>query len=338
MTAVELVGGWGYANLGDEAILAGYIEALKGEVDLRVRSVNPARTSRAQISRAAVTRDWRGRTAGIPVFGGGGYLNGRWTPFAQQKLARGASMTRRARGVVHAVELRRLSAGRLTARLASSFLEGSIVSVRDLESRDECYKTTRRHPDVVPDAIALLYPYLDKYRESRPESQGKILVNALDIGSRGDADEAEIDVDRWRPFLKELGTVLGDRMCLMVGGEGDRGFANSLGLQASVLEPRTVAELVGLIGSSSGLISVRMHPSLLGTALNIPTVAIPYCGKVRPTLDMIGVGHALTTNLSVDAVLSSLASTSDTTSVWAAAAATSRNWLLNAIDEASLPR
>lgn len=339
MTAVDLVGGWGYANLGDEAILAGYVEVLKDEVDLHVRSVDPGRTLRAQMSLASVAREWGVRGQGVPVFGGGGYLNGRWTPFAQQKLATGAALARRRSAVVHAVELRKMSAGPTTAWLARRFLKRSIVSVRDVESEHECYRASGIDVDVVPDAITLLHPYLDKYRGRRRESEGKILVNALDIKSRGDADEAEIDVDAWRPFLLDLGKALGGRLCLMVGGEGDRDFANGLGIGSAIVEPRTVQDLVGLIGSADGLISVRMHPSLLGTALNIPTVAIPYCGKVRPTLESIGVEQAVTTELSVDSVLSTLsASPRDTTSVWRDASRMSRDWLLTSIDAASNSR
>jgi polysaccharide pyruvyl transferase WcaK-like protein len=46
---VVLAGGWGYNNLGDEAILAGYVETLLGhDLDPTIISVDPRKTRAAQ--------------------------------------------------------------------------------------------------------------------------------------------------------------------------------------------------------------------------------------------------------------------------------------------------
>lgn len=80
------------------------------------------------------------------------------------------------------------------------------------------------------------------------------------------------------------------------------------------------------------MFSVRMHPALLGTMLNVPTMAVPYCGKVRPTLRKIGLEDVIASELVHSEISDRLfKSNVDFDSAWEAASRASAAWLHNNI-------
>lgn len=327
---VQLIGGWGYNNLGDEAILAGYIEHY-GKERVRVASVDPARTRRAQISGLEVRSEARVRVrerAGLSVVCGGGYLNGNWKREVGPKLQRINRIRGRDATLIHGVEVRRLYSSPFR-HAAESLFRGTAAAVRDEQSAAEVEALGAARPAVLPDSISLLYPALDKYFEPIDELAGKVVLNLLDIGGRADSHEAELDVNRWRLFTRELIDRLGDRAVGLVIGGGDYRFMKAMGA-INLVEPRTVGDLVSVLGSAAGVISVRMHPALLASALGTPVASIPYCGKVRPTLSRIGVESIIDGSLDTDAMLHSLRTGPDPTrwqDEWNRAHALNRDWL-----------
>jgi polysaccharide pyruvyl transferase WcaK-like protein len=329
---IEVAGGWGYENLGDEAILAGYVEHLQLQQRVRVLSVNPKRTMRAQLSGVVVARETTtSHSRDSLVIGGGGYLNGRWLPEIYPKLTRLAALSRNRSVTVHGVEVRRMD-NRVKAGLIRRFLEGADVTVRDAKSAANVAAITGATPQVVPDAIALLVPHLERYQTNLPWLTGKIVLNLLDISGRGDADECEIDAGGWDHFVQSLLTRLGQQAVILVGGEGDRVYANKFKHNAAVIEPTTVSGLVSILGSARGVLSVRMHPGLLASAVGTPVVTVPYCGKVRPTLEEIGVGAILMQDLNVESVLDRLHVDVNFDHEWRAASISSAQHLDRSLD------
>lgn len=327
---VVLAGGWGYENLGDEAILASYIEALSDIVDLTITSADPARTTRAQRGGPVVVREGSARGATLLV-GGGGYLNGRWIPEIYRKLW---DLRRMAAGevVAHGVEVRRMD-GPVRQKLFNGTFTGAAMAVRDELSALEvdrigCVPSTLT---VAPDAITLLAPHLDKYGVEIPEMRGKVVLNLLDISHRSDADEAEIDIERWDDFVRELVRRLGKDAVGLVGGGGDRAYATGIVPDLTLVEPHTVPAMVSVLRSARAVLSVRMHPALLASALGTPVVSVPYCGKVRPTLERIGVDDCILTALDVDRVMADLTLARDHAAAWTEAHAVSSSWLLEAL-------
>ncbi|WP_082497142.1 polysaccharide pyruvyl transferase family protein [Microbacterium sp. Leaf288] len=322
---VRLLGGWGYFNLGDEALLAGYIETLNGEVDLQVGSVDPHRSSKAQLESRVLRQEGTfGRLAqdDVVILGGGGYLNGSWLPEIGRKLRRIAHDSRGVRVATHAVEVRGLVRTPLEER-ARKVLRHATATVRDRESQLELGRLDNQAAEIVPDAIALLTPHLDRYRTRVPELRGKVLLNLLDIARRPDSKEAELDPVQLVEFGRLLVERLGDRAVGLVIGEGDAEHLRSFG-DIPILVPSTVPGLVSALASAAGVFSVRMHPGLIASALGTPTVSVPYCGKVRPTLDRIGTAETILTTLDIDQVMEQLAAPVDYSDRWKVAAGESR--------------
>ncbi|QAY74712.1 hypothetical protein ET445_16585 [Agromyces protaetiae] len=323
---VDLIGGWGYNNLGDEAILAGYIELLSDVSEVSVASVDVARTAHAQRPGIRVRPEGRPSRGDAAILCGGGYLNGSWVPEIFGKLRRqrrdmGSAPVR----VVSSVEVRGMASGR-RARLLRNTLSGSAVSVRDVQSQQEL-RRLGIESEVMPDAIALLWPYLDRYQTPVPEARGKVLINLLDIGRRPDAGESEVDPTEFIRLADELIDSLGDRAVGLVIGDGDLAFMRRY-RHLQLATPRSVTDLVSLIGEADAVLSVRMHPGLIASAMGTPVVAIPYCGKVRPTLQRIGVADSILVELDRSRVDRQLRTVVDRSARWREAHNLKKDWLL----------
>lgn len=331
---IALAGGWGYDNLGDEAILAGYIEFLRGIADVEVLSVDAKRTAAAQRDGGVIVSEYS-RPSSLAIerllVCGGGYLNGHWRTELPLKLLRLARISGRAERVaVHGVELRKLGS-RFVRPNARRVLGAGPLAVRDVESQAVAAELGLSTPAVLPDAISLLAPHIQKYVHPVGVSAGKVLINVLDIGARPDASESEVDTTQWRQFCSDIVERLGDRALGLVAGEGDTKIPNELGLPTVTVS--TVSALVSTIAEADAMLSVRMHPTLLGTILGIPTVGVPYTGKVRPTLRRVGVDDVLMDDLSVDAVMSRFESSSQGwASAWAGAYERNAAWLHASLD------
>ncbi|MDR7184909.1 polysaccharide pyruvyl transferase WcaK-like protein [Microbacterium trichothecenolyticum] len=326
---IGLVGGWGYNNLGDEAILAGYLEALAEFGEVVVSSHEPGRTSHAQLGDRQVSHEGAMPAVDVGVLGGGGYLNGSWVPEIGQKLRRmnhdlASSRTR----IVSSVEVRGLTQGRNAVALSKLMMRAT-VSVRDTESAEEL-ESLGVHAQVQPDGISLLVPHLSRYRRTLPSLRGKIMVNLLDIARRPDSDESELDAASFAQFADRVLPTLGNRAVGLVIGDGDLSFMRRY-QDLPLITPRTVSDLVSALGSASGVLSVRMHPALLASALGTPTVSVAYCGKVRPTLQNIGVSDLILSSYEPDELHSRLQRVPDYEETWRMANSEVRGWLGTAI-------
>lgn len=318
-----LCGGWGYNNLGDEAILAGYLETVASNP--LVYSVNPQKTIAAQCSAMTCLPEssrFSSKQDEVFMLCGGGYINGSWVPEVTRKLNR----LQRLRGgrdlVAHGLELRSIKGK--SARQLTKLFAGGQIAVRDEESKTVALGVGIE-ATVLPDAISLLAPHIEKYSTLIDTVQGRVLVNLLDITRRPDSVEAEISVDGWRKYCGDLVAALGDRALALDIGSGDRDFANELRIE--VVTPRSVGEMVSLIASTDGIVSVRMHPALIGTILGTPTVSIPYCGKVSPTLQAIGVQPVILYDLDVNETLERLEHRGSWAQEWSAATNLNQQWL-----------
>ncbi len=325
---IALHGGWGHDNLGDEAILAGYLSHFDQD-ELVVSSPDPAMTARAQNSGVAIVREGnRGRTGFVNLMAGGGYLNGAWSNEIPAKVRRMARSMGDARTVIHAVEVRNWSPlGGRSTRHVRDFLGHSAVSVRDAESAAEVQRLGAPAPAIVPDSIALLFPKVDTYVRRVPELQGRVVLNLLDIASRGDRDESSFTIAEYDRLAAELVERLGQRAVGLVVGAGDREYMERF-RSLELVTPSSVEHLVSILGAASSVVSVRMHPALIGSMLGKPTLAIPYCGKVAPTLKNIGISEQLLTNSDPDFVMDHLdVQRTGIASAWGGASHATSRWL-----------
>lgn len=325
---IALHGGWGHDNLGDEAILAAYLSHLD-QGELVVNSPDTAMTQRAQKSGVAVVREGdRGRTGFVNLVAGGGYLNGAWANEIPAKLRRMSRSLGDAGSVIHAVEVRNWATlGDRSTRHIRDLLGQSAVSVRDMESALEVERLGAPAPAIVPDSIALLYPKVDSYVRKVPELQGRVVLNLLDIAARGDRDESTFTIAEYDRLADGLVERLGRRAVGLVVGAGDREYMQRF-RSLELVTPSSVEHLVSVLGGASSIVSVRMHPALIGSMLGKPTFAIPYCGKVAPTLDNIGISEQLLKNSDPDFVMDHLKDESSATaSAWARSSRVTSSWL-----------
>lgn len=330
MSSVKLLGGWGYHNLGDEAILAGYLETLRDDFQLIVCSKDADRTGSAQRLAVEVRSEGRpdeGRIAN-GVLCGGGYLNGSWVPEIALKLRRLQRERERCDNFcVHSVEVRNLASSPIASSLRATFANAA-VGVRDETSADEVFRLSGVEATPLPDAISLLTPHLHRYVQPVPELRGKVLLNLLDIRKRPDRGEFELPLDEFHPFVEALVERLGDRAVGLIIGDGDLKYLRSLPAMP-LIAPTTVSQLVSSLQAVDAVVSVRMHPALLSTALGTPVLAVPYCGKVSATLRQIGVDSAVLRHLDADRVMDELTAGVDHSAAWADAHALSSQWLLD---------
>ena len=329
---ITLFGGWGYHNLGDEAILAGYLEFAKAEeVEVEVLSADPARTALAQrrpvkvYGEGTFMRRNKSREHDQLIVCGGGYLNGLWVPEVHKKVARLAIQSRGRDVALHSLEIRHFDDIWLKT-IMSRVLEAASTTVRDEKSADEIAKLGFERPDVMPDAITLLFKHLDRYRQATELPRGYILLNLLDISRRSDAFEASLDPNDWVQFVQRLLSQLGNRAVGLIIGEGDYKFQR-LFPDLRMVQATRIVELVSLISSADAVFSVRMHPGLIASALQVPVVSVPYCGKVAPTLHRLGLNDQILTQLDVDDVIASLSTSVDRYDLWNERANESEQWL-----------
>lgn len=329
---IALHGGWGHDNLGDEAILAGYLSHFDQDVVV-VSSPDPVMTTRAQKPGVAVMREGdRAQTGLVDVLAGGGYLNGAWSQEIPAKLRRIARSMGGGPEVIHAVEVRNWSnLEDRSTRHIRDFLAHAAVSVRDTESAVEVERLGASAPTVVPDSIALLFPKVDTYVRKVPELQGRVVLNLLDIASRGDRDESSFSIAEYDRLAAQLVERLGRRAVGLVVGAGDREYMERF-RSLELVTPVSVEHLVSILGAASSVVSVRMHPALIGSMLGKPTFAIPYCGKVAPTLKNIGISEQLLTSSDPDFVMDHLASESPAAAMaWRASSRATSIWLDEAL-------
>lgn len=333
-----LAGGWGYGNLGDEAILAGYLfEARARDVTCDVVSVSPpvTRASLSGISPGLVgpirvldestLRPGAASPSELLLLGGGGYLNGTWSAEIGGKLTRLAFLARGRRVTAHAVELRTLGNPSFTHRIGQVFTDARL-SVRDSCSAQHAATLGLPSPDVVPDAISLLYPHIGSLRSPFGFVRDKVLVNLLDVPGRSDASEAEFPTDQWVLRCKRLLASLERPAIGLALDQSDIEFiVGQLGLVAVL--PLTVRGLISVLGSARAVISMRMHPALLSTMLGVPTWALPYCGKVRPTLTNLGLDSALVGEGELAIDMSAPGRRVDYSREWTANYSASSRWL-----------
>ena len=286
-----VVGGYGYRNLGDEAILAGLLTTLDRE-RVTVVSRDPSGTARQHGVRSA------SRAAAVPalashanvVIGGGGLFGrdmgaiGRLLPLFGEAAARlGRTVRLRGVGLDHDIADGEARLLRRLLRVADE------VVVRDLESVDVA-EQLGVDAALAPDLSTFLEPASSAAAVRALASAGvdlmrPVVVLALtDVNPRlGDRVERAVAiVAAARPDLEFVAIPMSRHPA--VAAHDDRLIAERLIHRVPtvrLLELDDPALALGVFGRSAAVIGMRYHSLLFADRMGAPLVAIPYAEKCR---------------------------------------------------------
>jgi len=299
---VVVSGYYGYGNAGDEAVLAGMLQALRAEdpeIAVTVLSGDPEHTRRTHdveaIPRAQPRSVIRAlRASDGLISGGGSLLQDRTSarPVAYYAGVMHLARILRRPYVIHAQGLGPMNR-RANRALAASALRGAAhVSLRDEDSLRLARALGVQRPiDLVPDPALALHP---------PASGGggHVLVavrgwgaSAAHLGGLRDTLRA-LAAERTVLALPMQDAV--DREPSLAAIEGITG--------ADVLPPgASLDEQLAAIGSASLVIGMRLHALILAAAAGVPALAVSYDPKVDAFAAQVGQPVVGETGRAIDA-------------------------------------
>lgn len=339
MARLQLIGGWGYRNLGDEALLQSYLLSLPNH-DVVIASANPSRTRLAQGGDHLLDvrpEQFKGLRALVnavdtTLICGGGYLNGWWGRAATRKILFAAAATEHARSAAHAVEVRHLVFPWQRAPARRLFQGFGSATVRDHQSRNQL-RALGCSAGVSPDAISLLQPHLDRF-VADPRAANRVLLHLPRLDRRPDISESAFDVEDWPAFADQLVTTVGTAALGLATPSLTETWWQKHHPSVETVSVDTVASFIGLIMASEGVISGPMHPALLASLFGRRSIVFPYNGKVVPTYSAIGLrGDVIAETLDVKGVLAQFGGQSPETSapIWEKAYESSMRALMLAV-------
>jgi polysaccharide pyruvyl transferase CsaB len=310
MPTILLSGYYGFGNIGDEAILAasiGALRAARADLHIEVLSADPQHTAQQYCVRATPrSNPWHIlaaiRRADLVLSGGGGLIQdvtSRASPLYYLGILRLAQLLRR-KTMVFSQGIGPLQSRRNTALTLSTFRRAHAITVRDEESAD--WLRQRGFGDsaitVAADAALLLQP-------CATERAAGIL------GSHGvatDAPRIGICVRPWpsAPELSDAIASLGDELAQELSAQvillpfhpqTDVPFcqrtAARMHRRATVLGSGvSPSEVLGIIAHLDLLIGMRLHSLIFAGIAGRPLLGISYDPKVDAFLQSIGLEAA----------------------------------------------
>jgi polysaccharide pyruvyl transferase WcaK-like protein len=301
----------GFGNVGDEAILTGVEELLKGsQFDVStivagsvapvVAFPNAVRICqrRITVSPAALAR--LAVSDGL-LIAGGGLLHDHWVDVIPRYLAWAMSARLLRKPVVWlgvgVGPIRRAAFRRMAA---AATRVSDLVLVRDRASADLLTRIGGRVDGVMPD-LALFNPPAVlpvSYPGGQSPSSARPLAIIIRRPIRDDpallrriADElAAFAVREWRLARRPL-------RVLTFAGPRDIGLAHELVRVATANGHPDIAivevaphpsDAISVLAASCGVVSMRLHGLLMGAMLGLPIVGIAYDDKVRAVLSELG--------------------------------------------------
>jgi polysaccharide pyruvyl transferase CsaB len=303
MSRVVLSGYYGFHNLGDEAVLAATVEALREYspgVEIAVLSAAPRETSHAYGVEGVSRRRLRaiiGALAHCDLFlSGGGSLfqdatswRSPWYYLGVLALARRLAR----RTAVYAQGIGPLR-GRLVRRAAARLLDRvPLITVRDSASQALLADLGVRRPRIVlgADPSLLLRPeWSPAAREERARWTGDVVFGlALRTwGTDGTVVRAAAEAARMA-----AGRLRARWVCLPMHPPEDLAVAEAvaarIGPAATVVRvPLGPREMLALIGTLDLVVGMRLHALLFAASQGVPIVPLPYDPKVAALAGDLG--------------------------------------------------
>lgn len=322
MSRIVISGYYGFANAGDEAMLAAMIEALT-DVDpaskITVISGNPAdtrtrhgvaavyRLNYPEISRALAGCD-------LLISGGGSLLQ---DVTSDRSLYYYLSIMMLAKKLGKPVMLYAQGIGPVRGALARGAMKyignmADLITVRDEGSRDELARllVTRPPVHVTADPVLAMHQ-VDK-------QIGRGILQRYGVG--GAVPLIGISVREWKdwPQYKQVLTEVSAQIIREFGARivylpmqypEDLTVARRIAGQSTTKvivldEEYTPSELLSLVGNLDMLIGVRLHALIFAALMHVPFVGISYDPKIDRFLETLGESHVGTLeSVTVDSVM-----------------------------------
>ncbi len=299
---IVVSGYYGFGNVGDEAVLAAMLGAIRARLPaarLTVLSANPAQTRRLH-NVHSIPRTGAGvirALAGADLFlSGGGSLiqdvtSARSALYYLGLLALAGFLSRRTMIFAQGIGPVRRRWIRRLARLVLNRVQ--LITVRDEDSvRAVMELGVRRPAHLVADPVFALDPAPEEHvREYVRRAGGGPRIG---VALRPWGDDAY--VASVIEALRAVGSAIGGTVIMFAfHPERDlrlsRAAAEALGAQmAADLPPR---ETMAAIGTVDVLVGVRLHALICAVAMGVPPVGLSYDPKVDGLFRRIGVGYLL---------------------------------------------
>ncbi|HEY2289799.1 MAG TPA: polysaccharide pyruvyl transferase family protein [Thermoanaerobaculia bacterium] len=325
MSKILIAGYYGHGNAGDEAILAGMLDALRAlrpDLTITVASGDPQRTTAEHGVRAVAAGDLPALIAAVAasdlvILGGGGLFQDYW-PVPEETF-----LTERQGGLLAYLAYPALAA--LLGRPAMIYAAG-VGPLATEEGRRLtrvafalCRRSTVRDPgslallaEIAPDLFVELAadpafrlqpaaaPEIDRLLASlgigTDERLTGVALRHWDFGVSPEVWEAEVA----RALGLHLSKTPGKLLFLPFQSEAgtweddlavSRRVAAALGDRALVIDRgSSPAELAGVIGRCERVLAMRYHAALFALAAGVPAAALAYDPKVASLLDEAGLG------------------------------------------------
>ncbi|HEY3426964.1 MAG TPA: polysaccharide pyruvyl transferase CsaB [Negativicutes bacterium] len=309
MSEIVISGYYGFANAGDEAMLAAMIEVLTDlEPDIRITVIsgNPADTRRrhgvAAVYRLNYPQIGRALAGSDLLISGGGSLLQDVT--SDRSLYYYLSIMLLAKTMGKPVMLYAQGIGPVYGTLARGAMRyignmADLITVRDEGSRDELKRLKVNKPPVyvTADPVLAMHP-VDK-------EIGRAILRKN--GLEGATPLIGLLVREWKDWshykqalaqaADQLASEFGARIVyLPMQWPEDLAAAKKIACRsrqpAIVLsEEYTTSELLSLVGNLDMLIGIRLHALIFATVMQVPMVGISYDPKIERFLETLNEEH-----------------------------------------------
>lgn len=305
MARVLLSGYLGSGNLGDDAILLGFIEALRdAPLDLTVLSGNPEETFRLYGLRSVQRRDNKAVDAAIAehdavVFPGGSIFQ---DATSVGSVAYYSRIVKRAKGLKKRVVMVGQGVGPLKSffgkrMAASAFNLADAVAVRDPGSVTTLKALGVTKPIRVTADLAFLLPRPADTNDAQTYGAGgmkSVGIAPRPLGKKGTAEVVAL--------LGEFCRLLYGAQTMPVLIEMDRAQDGPLieaisksqgGRIPDIRKLQTPMQVQQRIARLDGVIAMRLHAGILATTVGVPPLMVNYDPKVAAFARLLEVGAPL---------------------------------------------
>ena len=330
MARVLLMGAYGQANLGDEALLEVHLQQLRGRHDVTVATSDAADT-RAAYGVPAVQTYGGDRAAARQAFlrcdavvlGGGSLVKELRPPHPRYQVVKNvavAALASRATGKGFAFSA--MGAERLPTRLGRAYARAGLKAshlalFRDADSLRLAQALGAAHGQLVADPAYLLEAGSDARARATALVGGRPTVALNPMTSSEVENSADAVARSFAALAKRILAETDARILLTpfkVRGEDEdvtvsRAVLATLPADRAAMAPLDLrpSEMLALLGGCDAFVGMRHHGVLLAAQAGTPTLPVPYAAKTAALVKDLGMDAVPAKDLTPERLLQAYA-------------------------------